>query len=209
MRRHHPVARCPSVLLLVSHHFLHLPRGFLPPCCHPFGLTPGPPSLQALDDLLAAAGVVVATPNHHHVLAVVKAARCSLPRTFPPQDRPVDLLSHSISDSVPFLDEMHVLALFLFSGLEAPHSSELLERAPRLQDAQGERVPIKGYKNGSFVFTAEAGRTVLIREKAHFAEKISQPIISYGKLMESGWGIDGCDHALVLEQGEKEKSAYR
>ena len=79
--------------------------------------------------------------------------------------------------------------------------SELLERAPRLQDAQGERIPIKGYKNVSFVCTAADGRTVLIREKAHFAEGISQPIIFYGKLMESGWGIDGCHHALVFGAG--------
>ena len=79
--------------------------------------------------------------------------------------------------------------------------SELLEKAPRLQDAQGERIPIKGYKNVSFVFTAGDGKTILIREKAHFAEGISQPIISYGKWMESGWGIDGCDHALVVGTG--------
>ena len=77
-----------------------------------------------------------------------------------------------------------------------------LEKAPRLQDAQGERIPIKGYKNVSFVFTAEDGKTILIREKAHFAEGISQPIISYGKWMESGWGIDGCDHALVFGRPE-------
>ena len=79
--------------------------------------------------------------------------------------------------------------------------SQLLEKAPRLQDAQGERTPMKGYKNVSFVFTAEDGKRILIREKAHFAEGISQPIISYGKLMENGWGIDGCDHAPVVGAG--------
>ena len=87
--------------------------------------------------------------------------------------------------------------------LDLQAGSDLLEKAPRLQDAQGERIPIKRYKNVSFVFQAEDGRTVLINKKAHLAEEVVQPIISYGKLMESGWGIDGCDHPLVVGTAKK------
>ena len=37
-----------------------------------------------------------------------------------------------------------------------------------------------------------------IKEKAHFAEGIGQPILSFGKMMSSGWGIDGTQPALTF-----------
>ena len=79
--------------------------------------------------------------------------------------------------------------------------AELSESAPRLQDAQGEHIRVRGYKNVCFCFRTEQGKEVEIHEKAHFAEGINQPIISFGKMMEAGWGIDGEDRVLTYGGG--------
>ena len=70
--------------------------------------------------------------------------------------------------------------------------------APKLQDAQGEAIKIKGYKSVNFCIEAEDGLKVEIKEKAHFAEGIGQRILSFGKMMSSGWGIDGTQPALTF-----------
>ena len=79
--------------------------------------------------------------------------------------------------------------------------AELSESAPRLQDAQGEHIRVRGYKNVCFCFRTEQGKEVEIHEKAHFAEGINQPIISFGKMMQAGWGIDGEDRVLTYGGG--------
>ena len=79
--------------------------------------------------------------------------------------------------------------------------AELSESAPRLQDAQGEHIQVKGYKNVCFCFRTEQGTEVEIHEKAHFAEGINQPIISFGKMVQAGWGIDGEDRVLTYGGG--------
>ena len=79
------------------------------------------------------------------------------------------------------------------------------ERALRLQDAQGEEIHIKGVKDVCFVFETENGRLVEVCEKAHFADGVSQPIISFGRLTESGWSIDGESHSLVFGRGGEVK----
>ena len=45
---------------------------------------------------------------------------------------------------------------------------------------------MKGYKNVCFCFRTEQGKEIQIHEKAHFAEGINQPIISFGKMMQAG-----------------------
>ena len=79
---------------------------------------------------------------------------------------------------------------------------EVEEDGPLLQDAQGEQISIEGYKSVCFVFEAESGKEIQIYEKAHFSKGISQPILSFGRLMESGWGI--ADHSLVYGSGDHE-----
>ena len=37
----------------------------------------------------------------------------------------------------------------------------------------------------------EEGREVQVHERAHFADEVRQPILSFGRLLEAGWGIDG------------------
>ena len=62
---------------------------------------------------------------------------------------------------------------------------EVEEDGPMLQDAQGEQISIEGYKSVCFMFEAERGKEIQIFEKAHFSKGISQPILSFGRLMES------------------------
>ena len=85
---------------------------------------------------------------------------------------------------------------FLAAGVE------IEEEGPVLQDAQGEKIAIEGYKSVCFVFEAENGKEIQVFEKAHFSSGITQPILSFGRLMESGWGIS--DHSLVYGVGKKE-----
>ena len=79
---------------------------------------------------------------------------------------------------------------------------EVEEDGPMLQDAQGEQISIEGYKSVCFVFEAESGKEIQIFKKAHFSKGISHPILSFGRLMESGWGIT--DHSLVYGSGDRE-----
>ena len=79
---------------------------------------------------------------------------------------------------------------------------EVEEDGPMLQDAQGEQISIEGYKSVCFVFEAENGKEIQIYEKAHFSKGIAQPILSFGRLMESGWGIT--NHSLVYGSGDRE-----
>ena len=79
---------------------------------------------------------------------------------------------------------------------------EVEEDGPTLQDAQGEQIAIEGYKSVCFVFEAENQKELQIYEKAHFSKGIAQPILSFGRLMESGWGIN--DHSLVYGDGDRE-----
>ena len=84
--------------------------------------------------------------------------------------------------------------------------TDLCEGAPRLQDAQGVPIAVRGYKQVCFIFQADGEREVQIFDKAHFSDEINQPIISYGKLMEAGWNIeagrdDGSQHCMTFGQG--------
>ena len=85
--------------------------------------------------------------------------------------------------------------------------TNLCEGAPRLQDAQGVPIAVRGYKQVCFIFQADGEREVQIFDKAHFSDEINQPIISYGKLMEAGWNIvagrdDGSQHCMTFGQGD-------
>ena len=84
--------------------------------------------------------------------------------------------------------------------------TELDEGAPKLQDAQGVPIEVRGYKQVCFIFKADNDKEVQIFDKAHFSDEISQPIISYGKLMEAGWNIEagqmsGGQHSMTFGLG--------
>ena len=84
--------------------------------------------------------------------------------------------------------------------------TELDEGAPKLQDAQGVPIEVRGYKQVCFIIQTDNNKEVQIFDKAHFSDEISQPIISYGKLMEAGWNIEagqlnGSQHSMTFGLG--------
>ena len=59
----------------------------------------------------------------------------------------------------------------------------------RLRDAQGNAIQVDSVKDICFDLQTDDGRTVTIRDTAHFSNAVDSPIISYGKLLRNGWGI--------------------
>ena len=41
------------------------------------------------------------------------------------------------------------------------------------------------------------GRVILLRQTVAISDRVSQPILSFGKMLENGWGIDGSQQMLV------------
>lgn len=112
------------------------------------------------------------------------------------------------------MEEGNPVSVIIDSGADAtilPSSyldigTELDEGAPRLQDAQGVPIAIRGYKQGCFSFKTEHNKEEQIYNKTHFSDGINQLIISYGKLTEAGWNINagcmnGSQHAMTFGQG--------
>jgi hypothetical protein len=42
---------------------------------------------------------------------------------------------------------------------------------------------------------------VILRERVAVSKHVSQPILSFGRLLEGGWSIDGCQQALTHHTG--------
>ena len=59
----------------------------------------------------------------------------------------------------------------------------------QLGDAQGNAIQVDSVKDICFDLKTADGKTVTIRDTAHFSNAVESPIISYGKLLRSGWGI--------------------
>ena len=80
----------------------------------------------------------------------------------------------------------------IFPGrfLESTLSSKALQEAPQLQDAQGKKIKSYGNKDVDIMMTP-GGQAVILKEKITFSDMVSQPILSFGRLMRSGWSIDG------------------
>ena len=51
---------------------------------------------------------------------------------------------------------------------------------------------------------SEQDKEIQIHEKAHFAEDINQPIISFRKMIQAGWGIHGEDQVLTYGGGPRQ-----
>ena len=61
----------------------------------------------------------------------------------------------------------------------------------RLCDAQGVEIPIDAVQYMEVRLQNVSGKVVVLRERAAVSSSVSQPILSYGHLMEEGWTIDG------------------
>ena len=42
-----------------------------------------------------------------------------------------------------------------------------------------------------------SGRSILLRERVAISDRVQQPILCYGHLLQAGWGISGSQQALV------------
>ena len=71
----------------------------------------------------------------------------------------------------------------------------------RLQDAQGNSIPIEGMKDIEVHVMDQHGRSVILKESVALSSQISQPILCFGHLMENGWGISSREQTLVHESG--------
>ena len=71
----------------------------------------------------------------------------------------------------------------------------------RLCDAQGSEIPIESVSDMEVRLRDITGKTVCLRERVAISSKVTQPILSFGHLMESGWTIDGRQQALTHNLG--------
>ena len=67
----------------------------------------------------------------------------------------------------------------------------------KLQDAQGTEIPVEAVKDMEVRLKDITGRTICLRERVAISSRVSQPILSFGRLMENGWTIDGRTQALT------------
>lgn len=59
----------------------------------------------------------------------------------------------------------------------------------QLLDAQGKAIGVSDVRDIVFQFQTEDGSLVQVKDRALFSNAVSHPIISYGKLLRNGWGI--------------------
>ena len=59
-----------------------------------------------------------------------------------------------------------------------------------LRDAQGKEITTSDVRDVSFAFETLDGETVTIQERAFFSDRVECPLISFGKLLKTGWGIE-------------------
>ena len=62
-------------------------------------------------------------------------------------------------------------------------------QGPQLWDAQGGQMPTYGCRELCVEFLGEGGEHVIIKDKGHLSAGVSQPLISYGRLLRRGWTI--------------------
>ena len=66
-----------------------------------------------------------------------------------------------------------------------------------LRDAQGKDIPIKGTRDIELHLMDMHGREVLLKETVSISDRVTQPILCFGKLMESGWSVNGVEQTLT------------
>ena len=122
-----------------------------------------------------------------------------------------DVLSGCVRAVVDEMDdvgeEMHTIlidsgadaSIFPVSLLEK--GSDVQGAVGRLMDAQGSEIPIESVKDMEVRLKDITGRTVCLRERVALSSRVTQPIISFGHLMEGGWSIDAREQALTHSLG--------
>ena len=71
-----------------------------------------------------------------------------------------------------------------------------------LQDAQGRALPLLGQRSVAVVLEDKNGVEIEVRDNVVFSDEISQPILSFGRLMNAGWSM--CAQTRSLRNGAYE-----
>jgi hypothetical protein len=66
----------------------------------------------------------------------------------------------------------------------------------QLHDAQGREIPVVAMRDVEISLLDQHGRLVTIREHGAISAQVHQPVISFGKLLQSGWGVCGVEQSL-------------
>ena len=69
--------------------------------------------------------------------------------------------------------------------------------SPYLQDAQGRAIRTYGHRDIDIELKAEDDRLMVLKERVTVSDVVSQPILSFGHLLRSGWSISGEERCLV------------
>jgi hypothetical protein len=134
----------------------------------------------------------------------VRVARCFI------GDGPNDLSDGSVRAVVePMPEGSDLCNILLDSGADAsifPSSMSSFRvdsetPANRLQDAQGNSIPVDGMKDIEIRLMDQYGRSVLLKETVAVSSQITQPILCFGHLLENGWGVNGREQTLVHGSG--------
>ena len=96
------------------------------------------------------------------------------------------------------------------SGADAPIFSSSMIHCGRqcdgqqvaLQDAQGRAIPLLGQRSVAVVLEDKNGVEIEVRDNVVFSDEISQPILSFGRLMNAGWSM--CAQTRSLRNGAYE-----
>lgn len=119
-------------------------------------------------------------------------------------DGPNDLSDGSVRAVVePMPEGSDLCNILLDSGADAsifPSSMSSVgvdSPANRLQDAQGNSIPVDRMKDIEIHLMDQYGRSVVLKETVAVSSQITQPILCFGHLLENGWGVNGREQTLV------------
>ena len=70
-----------------------------------------------------------------------------------------------------------------------------------LRDAQGCDIPLHGMKDVEVHLMDMHGHSVVLKETVALSDRISQPILCFGKLLEGGWSINGVEQTMTHRSG--------
>jgi len=102
-------------------------------------------------------------------------------------------------------EELH--SILIDSGADASiFPLSLLDRGYAVpgvvgKDAQGSEIPVESVRDMEVGLKDITGKTICLKERVALSSRVSQPIISFGHLLEGGWSIDGREQALTHSLG--------
>ena len=105
--------------------------------------------------------------------------------------------------SLPFL--IPFLQLWSLTQVQRQQSfpwSDAIQGQGRLRERclfkmHNREIPTSGLRDREIALKIQENRLVILRERVTFSAEIAQPILCFGKMMQSGWGIDGVERCLV------------